>query len=247
MDEILISQEPGCDETDSRTFINYGRYFVPDRQRLIDIFCQLLPRKKTQLKVLELCSGAGILAKALLDRFPNLTIKGLDGSDEMINFTKEKLSQYGSRFNIKKFDLENISWGELNEPFEAVISALCIHHLDEEQKQKLFLNIYNNLEKEGVFIIADLIQPMSPTGVKLAANLWDSAVLERALQTETSADAYKTFLELRWNLYHFPDKENVDKPSSLFQQLKWLELAGFEAFDVYWMNAGHVVFGGMKY
>jgi len=103
------------------------------------------------------------------------------------------------------------------------------------------------LEKEGVFIIADLIQPMSPTGVKLAANLWDSAVLERALQTDNSADAYKTFLELRWNLYHFPDKEGVDKPSSLFQQPKWLELAGFEAFDVYWMNAGHVVFGGMKY
>jgi len=87
---------------------------------------------------------------------------------------------------------------------------------------------------------------MSPAGAELAANLWDSIVLKRALKIDNSAQAYKIFEELKWNMFHFPDSEGVDNPSSLFQQLKWLELAGFKAVDVYWMNAGHVVFGGMK-
>jgi hypothetical protein len=36
----------------------------------------------------------------------------------------------------------------------------------------------------------------------------------------------------------------VDKPSPLFEQLKWLEAAGFESMDVYSMAAGHAVYGG---
>ena len=36
------------------------------------------------------------------------------------------------------------------------------------------------------------------------------------------------------------------KPSPLYAQLKWLEQAGFEGIDVFWMQAGHAVFGGWK-
>jgi ubiquinone/menaquinone biosynthesis C-methylase UbiE len=246
MDQLSKRQKPGWDETDSRTFIQYGRYFIPDRELVLDIICQLLPGIQKQLNVLELCSGSGLLAEALLDRYPNLTLSGLDGSQEMINFTRENLPQYGSRFSIKKFDLEKICWDEYNGPFDAVISSLCVHHLDDDQKAKLFLDIYDQLGIGGSIIIFDLIQPMSPSGAEIAAKLWDSAVLERALQADNNPQAYKTFGELKWNLYRYPDTEGIDKPSSLFQQLKWLEQAGFTFVDVYWMNAGHAVFGGIK-
>jgi hypothetical protein len=32
----------------------------------------------------------------------------------------------------------------------------------------------------------------------------------------------------------------------LLDQLKWLEGAGFVDVDVYWMRAGHAIFGGRK-
>jgi len=35
-----------------------------------------------------------------------------------------------------------------------------------------------------------------------------------------------------------------DQPSSITEQLRWLEQVGFQAVDVYWMQAGHVIFGG---
>jgi tRNA (cmo5U34)-methyltransferase len=29
-------------------------------------------------------------------------------------------------------------------------------------------------------------------------------------------------------------------------QLEWLELAGFSCVDLFWMRAGHAIFGGWK-
>ncbi len=45
-------------------------------------------------------------------------------------------------------------------------------------------------------------------------------------------------------MYDYPDP--IDKPSRLFEQLIWLEQAGFLDVDVHWMKAGHAIFGGRK-
>ena len=47
-------------------------------------------------------------------------------------------------------------------------------------------------------------------------------------------------------MYRYFDPEDLDKPSCLLNQLKWLELAGFVDIDVYWMSAGHAIFSGWK-
>jgi tRNA (cmo5U34)-methyltransferase len=38
----------------------------------------------------------------------------------------------------------------------------------------------------------------------------------------------------------------MDKPSGVFEQLRWLEQASFRAVDIYWMKAGHAIYGGQK-
>jgi hypothetical protein len=48
----------------------------------------------------------------------------------------------------------------------------------------------------------------------------------------------------KWNYYTHPHP--IDKPSSLFDQLQWLSVAGFNIVDCFWMQAGHAVFGGFK-
>ncbi len=47
-------------------------------------------------------------------------------------------------------------------------------------------------------------------------------------------------------MYRYPDVDDIDKPSRLLDQLKWLEQAGFADVDVFWMQAGHALFGGRK-
>jgi tRNA (cmo5U34)-methyltransferase len=47
-------------------------------------------------------------------------------------------------------------------------------------------------------------------------------------------------------MYPEQGSDPVDKMSPLFDQLKWLEQAGFASVDVFWMRAGHAIFGGSK-
>ena len=47
-------------------------------------------------------------------------------------------------------------------------------------------------------------------------------------------------------MYSALDADPIDKPSTLLEQLRWLEAAGFAAVDVFWMEAGHAIFGGVK-
>jgi tRNA (cmo5U34)-methyltransferase len=66
------------------------------------------------------------------------------------------------------------------------------------------------------------------------------------LALDGNTAAFDFFAREGWNTYRYLDPDDIDKPSRLFEQLKWLEQAGFADVDVHWMRAGHVVFGGHK-
>jgi tRNA (cmo5U34)-methyltransferase len=230
----------------SQTFIDYGRYFVPEREQQIETICDVVPPREGAFNVLELCCGAGLLAGALLERFPNCTVYGYDGSPEMLATARATLEHYGARFQTLRFDLADSAWRRPDFPVHAVVSSLAIHHLDGEGKLQLFRDIYAMLESGGAFAIADVIAPAHPLGAATAANAWDAAVRKRALAFDGNLAAFEAFEREKWNMYRYFDPDDIDKPSSLFDQLRWLEQAGFADIDVYWMQAGHAIFGGRK-
>jgi tRNA (cmo5U34)-methyltransferase len=233
-------------EAASRTFIDLGRYFVPEREQQIAAFVDLIPARDQPFSVLELCCGEGLLAGALLERFPTCTVYGFDGSPAMLEHARQQLAQYGDRFQTQLFDLADSSWRALERPVHAVVSSLTIHHLDGVEKRQLFHDIYRLLESGGIFLIADVIAPASRAGAELAAKAWDAAVRKRALEIDGNLDAVAYFEREQWNMYRHPDVDDIDKPSRLFDQLKWLEQVGFADVDVFWMLAGHALFGGRK-
>jgi hypothetical protein len=102
------------------------------------------------------------------------------------------------------------------------------------------------LDREGVFVIADVMQPAHPLGAAVAARAWDAAVRQRALELDGTTAAFEMFERERWNMYRYFDPDDIDKPSRLFDQLSWLSQADFVDVDVYWLNAGHAIFGGRK-
>jgi tRNA (cmo5U34)-methyltransferase len=126
------------------------------------------------------------------------------------------------------------------------VSSLAIHHLDDREKQTMFADVAKSIAPGGAFLIADVIRPTNPLGNALAARLWDQAVQKRALTFDGDLKAFEQFRQMRWNMFSDPEPDPVDKPSPLLDQLKWLEKAGLTAVDVFWMNAGHVIFGGFK-
>lgn len=234
------------DEETSRQFIDYGRYVVPERERQIRIIVDLVPRCKEPCLLVELCCGEGLLAEALLERFPAATVLGLDGSREMLQQAQQKLARFGERFQCKLFDLAAISWRQFEQPIHTVVSSLAIHHLSGPQKQALFCDVQRMLAEGGVFVIADLVEPAHQLGQDLAAQAWDEAVRLRSLELDGDTAAFDFFQREGWNTYRYLDPDDIDQPSRLFDQLKWLEAAGFADVDVFWMLAGHAIFGARK-
>lgn len=230
----------------SREFIDYGRYFVPAREQQIVTVCRLIPSYDGdgEFHVLDLCCGEGLLAGAILDRFPSVIVHGYDGSPEMLAQARDTLADYGTRFETREIDLASDEWRRPSWRPHAVVSSLAIHHLDSHGKQGLFDDVYAMLRAGGVFIIADIVRPATQLGVEMAADAWDEAVRKRALDIDGTTEAFEQFQRERWNYYRYPDP--TDTPSRLFNQLKWLEQSGFVDIDVYWMNAGHAIFGGQK-
>ena len=232
------------DEQNSKLFIDYGRYFVPERELQISIICDLVLPREAEFHILELCCGEGLLAGALLERFPRCIVHGFDGSTGMLQQSARRLAQYGERFRPAHFDLHAHEWRSAGWPLQAIVSSLAVHHLDALEKQRLYADAYRMLDAGGVLLIADLILPVSSAGARVAARTWDEAVRVRALELDGNTDAFDFFRREHWNYYEFPD--SFDKPSPLFEHLKWLEQAGFVDVDAYWMKAGHAIYGGRK-
>jgi tRNA (cmo5U34)-methyltransferase len=238
--------QPAWDEDTSRLFIDYGKTFVPQRDHQIRMMVDLLSGLRMPCSVMELCCGEGLLAEMILARYPQMTVIALDGSTEMLKRTSNRLARFGERFRCQLFDLAASDWRSIDQPISAVVSSIAIHHLDADQKRTLFSDIYRLLIDGGNFIIADVVAFKNQMGLKLAADQWDEEVKKQALEYDRSLDAFETFLNQHWNMYRYFDPDDIDKPSPLFDQLKWLEKAGFNDIEVHWMLAGHALFSARK-
>ena len=231
-------------EEDSQTFLDYGRFFVPQREYQIRTICDLIPPSDEPFTVVELACGEGLLAGAILERFPHAGVLGLDGSVEMLQRAAVHLEQWGTRFQTEQFELAAGDWRTTIQNAQAVVSSLTIHHLDGPGKQQLFRDVYEMLAPGGVFVVADLVQPIMERGVAVAAQAWDDAVQQRAQELGDDRQAFRYFQQSHWNYYRYPDPG--DMPSTLWDQLQWLTQAGFADVDVVWIQAGHAIFGGSK-
>ncbi len=241
-----FSSNDGWSEADSETFIDYGRYYVPEREQQIEAICRLIPDAPPPSHVVELCCGEGLLSHALLVRLANATVHAYDGSPKMLAHTRERLARFRDRLDTTRFDLAATDWRTFPWPLTGVVSSLAIHHLDGPGKAALFADIARALAPGGVFVVADLVEPTSAASQRVAAKAWDDAVRRRALELDGDLAAFETFQADCWNHYSAAEPDPVDMPSPLKSQLDWMEAAGLRDVDVHYLKAGHAIFSGRK-
>ena len=236
---------PGWDEADSREFIDHGRFFVPDREEQIATVLAAVPEPGEGLLV-DLCCGEGLLSRALLERFPRARVLALDLSPAMLAQTSATCAAWADRLETRAFDLAAGSWRRFPEPVRAFVSSLAVHHLDGEGKRQLFRDLAAALAPGGAVVIADLVEPATPAARALAARAWDEATRRRSLELARSLGPYEAFRDQHWNFYADPEPDSIDQPSRLLDQLNWLQEAGLTGVDVFWLKAGHAIFGGVR-
>jgi tRNA (cmo5U34)-methyltransferase len=236
---------PSWNEENTRTFLDRARYFVFEREYQIETLCRLIPDPGRPFRVIELCCGEGLLAEMMLKFHPQARVRGLDGSRGMLEKATRRLAAQQERFSCAQFELSDESWRKREGKAYAVLSSLALHHLDGLSKARLYKDVYRMLEPGGVFLVADLFLPQNSAGMEYAAWAYDDAVRQRALAIDGDEAAFQEFQRLEWNFFRHPD-DPIDHPSTLLDQLRWLEKAGFSGVDVFWLRAGHAIFGGTK-
>lgn len=238
--------EERWDENDSQHFIDYGAYFVPEREVQIGTIVAAMPPPDAGALLVEICSGEGLLARALAEKFPDVRLLALDGSEKMLAATAEKLDATGVQFDTAVMDINDRNWRQFSQPVHAFVSSLAIHHLNGAGKQQLFTDLFAALAPGGALVVCDLVEATTPETLILWRAHWDEGVRQRSFELDGDTGMLDFFRDDGWNYYADPDGDPVDMPSTLFEQLGWLAQAGFEHVDVHWLKAGHAIFSGRR-
>jgi tRNA (cmo5U34)-methyltransferase len=231
-------------EDDSATYRAIAAVAVPRRDEMMTAVMTTAPfAADDAVKILELGSGDGSLAEALLATFPRASLTALDGSESMRRAATLRLAPFGERARVAAFDLATLDWWDRMFGVDLIVSSLALHHLNDAKKQYLYKAAAERMSDRGALLIADLVDPQHPAARAAAADRWD-ALARRQADAIGAPDLYQRFVDGHWNHFRFPDPS--DQPSALMHHLVWLRHAGFAAVDCVWLDAGHAVFGGFK-
>jgi tRNA (cmo5U34)-methyltransferase len=171
--------------------------------------------KPDSKKILDIGSGNGRLLDLCLMKCPEASGVALDFSSTMLEQLREKYKSK-NRVTVVEHDLNDPLKFEV-ESFDVVISSFAIHHVDDDRKYKLYEEIWNILEKDGIF--CNLEHVSSPT-----------------------ENLHKKFFEIL-NV----DEDDSNILLDFETQLSWLNEIGFSDVDCYWKWRELALLVGKKY
>lgn len=149
-----ISFIEGQSHLDAETYLSMMRAEIASydelQSRLADTTAEVSARS-----ILDLGSGTGETAIAVLKRHPEASLVGVDSSGEMRSIARRRLPS------------ETFIVSRLEDPlpsglFDVIVSAFAIHHLDGEQKAELFNRVASALSPGGRFAMLDVVVPSEP-------------------------------------------------------------------------------------
>jgi tRNA (cmo5U34)-methyltransferase len=103
-------------------------------------------------RVLELGTGTGETALRVRAQHPDARWVGIDSSEAMLARARERLPDADLRLQRLEDELPS-------GPFDLVVSALALHHLDGAGKRELFSRVAGVLRPDGWFVLGDVVVP----------------------------------------------------------------------------------------
>lgn len=170
---------------------------IPHRDIAEALLLQALPAGLERF--VDLGTGDGRLIGLIREQHPDARALGVDFSEPMLAHARERLAG-DPLVELREHDLAQPL--AVQAPVDAVVSALAIHHLEDERKQALFREVHALLGPGGVFVNLDLV-------------------------AATSARQHERF---RLAIGR-PQDDPADRLAGLCDQLAWLRDAGFEDAD----------------
>lgn len=219
-------------ESEAKKFDNIIPLLIPFYNDIYNILIDSIPfYRNMPINVLDIGCGTGTFAKIIKEKFPYAKITCLDFAKNMIDMAKEKLSDYKNDINFLVGDFNNLN---IEEEYDIIVSSFALHHIQtDEEKKKLYNNIYFALKDKGAFFTADIVLGVNNYIKNLYEQKWEEHLIKQAAKIKLGSDTLKKY-------------QTDDNPSTLYEHLRWLENAGFNQVETIWKYYNFAIFGGFK-
>jgi SAM-dependent methyltransferase len=109
----------------------------------------------------ELGPGPGLLAELLLAELPHMSYIGLDSSELLLAYARNRLAPFGPHARLIQADLNAEGWlAQLPDQIHAIISLQAMHDLgDESQINRVYGLARRLLVPGGLLLNADFVVP----------------------------------------------------------------------------------------
>jgi len=181
------------------------------------------------IEVLDLGAGTGLLSAWILDSFPRAGLTLVDIAAAMLERARTRL---GGAATPPRIIVGDYAREALGGPYDAIVSALSIHHCDDAAKRDLFGRIFAALRPGGIFVNAEQVAGPTPEIEAYYASAWLADVRAAGAAENEIAAAQGRMLE--------------DRCAPLDAQLAWLRDAGFAEIDCRFKDGRFAVYAGRK-
>lgn len=214
----------------ARAYDRARRQLVPCFDDFYRTAVELLPFPRQQaITVLDLGAGTGLLAGFIANAFPAAQLTLLDIVPEMLASARERFADHANRVRFMTADLDAL---QIEGSYDAIVSALAIHHLEEDGKRRLFKTIHAALKPAGVFVNAEQVSGPTATVERRYRASWLRRVRELGVSEEDLASALR--------------RMKLDRSATVEAQLVWLREAGFIDADCAFKDGMFAVIGAAK-
>jgi len=204
-------------------------HVIPDLQGFYRAAAWAAESARKDPDILDIGAGTGLLCAFLIRKFPDASVTLMDIAENMLDVARKR---FEGRDRIR-FVVADYNSQDLAGPYDIVCSALSIHHLEREDKRRLFHRIYSALRDGGMFVNADQADGETPYFRQRYLDYWNAFLKNGPLNDAEHAEILR-----RRNL--------LDKNEKLSDQLAWLREAGFADVDVVYRNRTFIVTVGRK-
>ena len=161
-------------------------------------------------RILDLGAGTGLLSYFWYQHYPESEYVLIDIADDMLNVARKRFAGI-DRVTYQVLDyIDGLPSGD----FDVIISALSIHHLENDEKARLFALVYDKLPTGGLFINYDQF-----CADQKEINDWVNSYWEEQLYTSGLTDN---------DISLWKERRKLDKECSVENEVEMLSKCNFK-------------------